>query len=448
MKRYWIPLQMQMASTYGNVYTLWVGHTPIVVLNGYQAVKEVLVTRSEDFAERPITSSLRDLIGNADGILFSSGHSWKQQRRFSLMTLRNLGLGKTILEDSIRQEASGLIEAFAQENGKPIDPNSFLHASINNVIASMLFGHSFCTKDDVFQDLVDGSKAMGEFNGTVWARLYDAFPRIMKPLQPILQRTLLALIHWRKLKALIANEIWEHQKNWMPGEPRDFIDSYLAQVEKCKGDPTSTFTETNMLQVIMELFIAGSDTSTVALSWALLYMVEFPEIQEQVQKELDTVLGPSHVICYEDQKILPFTNAVLHETQRFSSLSAVGVMHKSTRDTSVMGMPLSKGVIILPNIFSAHYDPEQWETPRKFNPSHFLDKDGNFVNKNAFLPFSAGIRVCLGEKMARTMLFILFSSLLRAFRFQLPEGVKGINREGILGHAMSPHPYKICAIPR
>uniref|UniRef100_A0ACB8FBT0 Uncharacterized protein n=2 Tax=Sphaerodactylus townsendi TaxID=933632 RepID=A0ACB8FBT0_9SAUR len=437
-----------MSSTYGNVYTLWLGSTPMVVVNGYQAVKEVLVTRSEDFAERPVPIFLQDLIHDAQGVLFSNGHHWKQQRRFSLMTLRNLGLGKPVLEDSIQQEAGVLIETFARQNGKPIDPSGPFLAAINNVIATMLFGHSFSSEQDTFQHLIDGSKAMQQFSGKMWPRLYEAFPMVMKPLQPILQRTLLALSHWKQLERLVQNEIREHQKGGVPEEPRDFIDSYLAQVEKCKGDPASTFTGKNMVQVILELFIAGSDTSTVALRWALLCMVEHPEIQEQVQEELDTVLDPSHVIRYEDRKILPFTNAVLHETQRFSSLSAVGVFHKSSKNTSIKGMPLSKGVMILPNLYSVHYDPEQWETPYKFNPGHFLDKDGNFVKKDAFLLFSAGIRVCLGEKMARTMLFILFTSLMRAFRFQLPEGVKKINREAILGIALTPHPYKLCAIPR
>ncbi|KFQ18432.1 Cytochrome P450 2K1, partial [Merops nubicus] len=94
------------------------------------------------------------------------------------------------------------------------------------------------------------------------------------------------------------------------------------------------------------------------------------------------------------------------------------------------------------------YDSEHWATPWEFNPDHFLDSDGNFVNKEAFLPFSAGHRVCLGEQMARVELFIFFTSLLRAFTFQLPEGVKEINLEYILGAILQPHPYQLCAIPR
>uniref|UniRef100_A0A8D2KQB5 Uncharacterized protein n=1 Tax=Varanus komodoensis TaxID=61221 RepID=A0A8D2KQB5_VARKO len=169
---------------------------------------------------------------------------------------------------------------------------------------------------------------------------------------------------------------------------------------------------------------------------------------EQVQEELDTVLGSSTSICYEDRKILPFTNAVLHETQRHSSPNAVGTVHTCSRDTTIRGFPVSKGTIVLPNLFSVHYDPEKWETPRRFNPGHFLDKDGNFVNKDAFLIFMAGVRMCLGEKMARVTLFISFATLLKTFRFRLPEGVKEINVERLPGIIAQPQPFKICAVPR
>ncbi|XP_053164491.1 cytochrome P450 2J4-like isoform X2 [Hemicordylus capensis] len=437
-----------LASRYGDIYTLWLGHTPIVVLNNFEAVKEALITHSEDFAERPRNPCFENLVGSACGIIFSNGHAWKQQRRFSLMTLRNLGLGKRSLEGCVQHQATCLVQALAQEKGRPMDPYSSILSSVGNLIGNVLFGHWFSTADDRFHCLVKGSKAMEEFSSTLCSQLYNAFPSVMKHLQPIIVSTMSALRHWKKLELIIREEIQSHQRSWVPEEPRDFIDLYLAQLEKNKDDPNSPFTELNMVQVIMDLFIAGLDTSTIALSWALLYMMTYPEIQEQVQEELNTVLGPSHVISYEDRKILPFTNAVIHETQRVSSMTATGVFHKCTKDTKLQGLPISKGTIILPNLYSIHYDPDHWETPHKFNPSHFLDKDGNFTNNEAFLPFSAGVRVCLGEKFARTTLFIFFTNLLRAFRFQMPEGVKEINTEPILGSALQPHPFKACAIAR
>ncbi|ETE57294.1 Cytochrome protein, partial [Ophiophagus hannah] len=92
-------------------------------------------------------------------------------------------------------------------------------------------------------------------------------------------------------------------------------------------------------------------------------------------------------------------------------------------------------------------DPEQWETPDKFNPNHFLDKDGKFVDRDEFLPFGIGERACVGEQLARIEIFIFLTSLLRAFSFQLPEGVKELNEEPVVKVAMHPHPYKLCAIP-
>ncbi|KFV50190.1 Cytochrome P450 2K1, partial [Gavia stellata] len=81
-------------------------------------------------------------------------------------------------------------------------------------------------------------------------------------------------------------------------------------------------------------------------------------------------------------------------------------------------------------------DPGKWETPDQINPGHFLDKDGNFVNREAFLLFAIGHRVCMGELLARMELFIIFSTLLQAFNTKL-----------VFGSTMKPSPYQLCAIP-
>ncbi|XP_057593682.1 cytochrome P450 2K6-like [Hippopotamus amphibius kiboko] len=107
-----------------------------------------------------------------------------------------------------------------------------------------------------------------------------------------------------------------------------------------------------------------------------------------------------------------------------------------------------QGTAILPNLASVLYDPEYWETPEPFNPGHILDKDGNFLAKEAFLPFSAGQRVCLGDQLARMELFLMFTTLLRTFWFQLPEGSPGLRLEYISGGTRQPQPQKICAVPR
>uniref|UniRef100_A0A8C3UFH7 Cytochrome P450 n=1 Tax=Catharus ustulatus TaxID=91951 RepID=A0A8C3UFH7_CATUS len=259
------------------------------------------------------------------------------------------------------------------------------------------------------------------------------------------------------VKALIAKEFESHKRKRKHDENRYFIDYYLDEIDKVNAH--ATYDEVNLMQTLVDLFIAGTETTATTLMWALLYMVIYPEIQEKVQKELDAVVGCSHVFCYEDRKKLPYTNAVIHEIQRYSNIILIALPRASMKDTDLMGYHIPKNTIVLANIDSVLADPEKWETPDQFNPGHFLDEDGNFVNREAFLPFEilwlnclfcflTGHRVCMGELLARMELFVVFSTLLQAFTFTLPEGVKEVNTKFVFGSTMKPPPYQLCAIPR
>uniref|UniRef100_A0A8C6YIF3 Uncharacterized protein n=1 Tax=Naja naja TaxID=35670 RepID=A0A8C6YIF3_NAJNA len=162
--------------------------------------------------------------------------------------------------------------------------------------------------------------------------------------------------------------------------------------------------------------------------------------------ESDT-LDPTHSICYQDRVKLPYTYAVIHEVLRFKYVLIVGVPRQSARDVNLYGYHIPKGTLVVTDLNSVLYDPKRWETPEKFNPHHFLDKDGHFITREEFLPFGAGPRVCLGEQMARMELFLFLTILLRSFKFQMPEGVKELSLEPMVGLSLHPRPYKLCAVP-
>ncbi|XP_078524214.1 cytochrome P450 2J2-like [Lissotriton helveticus] len=434
---------IQMAKTYGNVFTIWLGGKPLIVLNGYQTVRNALISQSEEFSGRPANPLTLAFIGT-NGILFSNGHTWKQQRRFGMTTMRNLGLGKKSLEVQIREVSQQLLEYFSSEKGKAMDPTQPIVNCVANVISSVVFGHTFNIDDSAFQQLVKATSSMVNIRTQWWSRLYDAFPSLMSRL-PLPEYRV--FVEWEKLRSYMRTEIKTHQEN-LSEEPQDFIDYYLRQIAQTKEDPSSTYGEDSLVQVVVDLYFAGSETTTTTLRWALLHMANNLEIQDKVQKELDAVFGNSQIINYEDRHKVPYTNAVIHEIQRYCNIVGVGVPRRCVKETTLEGFQIEKGVSVQPNISSVLNDPEQWETPAQFNPRHFLDKEGNFINRAAFLPFGAGHRVCFGEQMARVELFIFFSSLLRAFNFRPPEGVKKIREDYILAGTLQPHPYKVCAIPR
>uniref|UniRef100_A0A8C5U9X0 Uncharacterized protein n=1 Tax=Malurus cyaneus samueli TaxID=2593467 RepID=A0A8C5U9X0_9PASS len=95
-------------------------------------------------------------------------------------------------------------------------------------------------------------------------------------------------------------------------------------------------------ETIVDLFIAGTETTATTLLWALFYMVIYPDIQEKVQKELDAVVGCSHIFSYEDRKTLPYTNAVIHEIQRYSKIVLIALPRMSVKDTELLGYHVPK----------------------------------------------------------------------------------------------------------
>ncbi|KAF7235655.1 Cytochrome P450 2J2 [Varanus komodoensis] len=428
-------------------------------------VKEGLINNSEDFADRPTTPFTKALAAGR-GIVLSNGHTWKQQRRFGLLTMRKLGLGKKGMELQIEEAARQLIENFASMKGQPLEPSFPITNLISNVICALTFGHSFSLEDKSFQKLVEAIHDSLKVATSFSYLLYEMFPGIMKHLPGPHQKAFSAI---QVVLSYAKEEIGKHREHESFHEPQDFIDYYLLQLEKVsietnhtmpfrlketvqvkgnKKDPTSTYDCENLAQCINDLFIAGTDTAATTLLWALLFLTNHPDVQEKVYKEMEDVFGPSCSIAYQDKKKLPYTNAVIHEIQRREYVLVFGLPRQTLNDVTVNGVLIPKGTMIFADMRSALLDPEQWETPHEFNPNHFLDKDGNFVAQEAFLAFGAGARTCLGEQLARMEVFIVLTSLVRAFQFQLPEGVKELDSTAVSGLTRHPCPFKICAVPR
>ncbi|XP_062987496.1 cytochrome P450 2J5-like [Elgaria multicarinata webbii] len=435
---------IKIAKQYGNICCVWLGHQPAIGVSGFQAVKEVLINHAEAFSERPPSPFVK-AVGRERGILLSNGHTWKQQRRFAVVTLRKLGVGKKGMEHQIQEEAQQLVEIIAHAKGQPLDPSLPITNAVSNMICAVTFGHRFPLEDEKFQKLIDALDIALKFPGSISFVLYEMFPWISKHLPGPQKRALTA---FQFVLSFAREEIEKHKEQQSFHEPQDFIDFYVLQMEKSKNDPNSTYDEENLAQCIHDFFLAGTETTTTSLRWALLLLTNRPDIQDKVYKEIEDVFGSSRSICYEDRKELPYTNAVIHEMQRSKYVLLFGGSRRCSKDVKVNGYLIPKGAFIFPDLRTVLSDPKVWKTPEVFNPNHFLDKDGNFVDREEFLPFGAGARVCLAEQLARIEIFIVLTSLLRAFRFQQPEGVEKLNPDPVIGFTCQPHPFKICAVPR
>ncbi|XP_060221884.1 cytochrome P450 2J3-like isoform X3 [Meriones unguiculatus] len=359
------------------------------------------------------------------------------------MTLRNFGLGKKSLEQRIQEEAHHLVEVMGEEGGQPFDPHFNINNAVSNIICSITFGERFEYDDSQFQKLLKLLDDAMYLGSSVMVNLYNIFPWIIKYL-PGQHQTLLAT--WKDLKSYISDIIDNHRKDWNPDEPRDFIDAFLDEMTKHPDKTTTSFNEETLICSTLDLFLAGTETTSTTLRWAMLYMALYPEVQEKVQAEIDRVIGQGRLPSLADRDTMPYTNAVIHEVQRMGNIIPLNVPREVAVDTTLAGFHLPKGSMVLTNFTALHMDPKEWATPDVFNPEHFLE-NGQFKKREAFLPFSMGKRACLGEQLARSELFIFFTALLQKFTFKPPANEK-LSLKFRFGITISPVSHRICAVPR
>ncbi|XP_029442559.1 cytochrome P450 2D17-like [Rhinatrema bivittatum] len=431
----------QMSKKFGNIFSLQLGWLNLIVLNGFEVMKEALVVKSEDIADRPPVA-FHEKLGYVQGlVMMKYGHAWKDLRRFSMSTLRDFGLGKKTLEERVMEEAKYLCSMFEAKEGQPFDARYLLHDSVSKVIASMTFGDHFQYDGQKLQKLLYLLNENMELGTGTWSKILNFVPCLRHVPGP--HQKLIQCIH--DLFGFIKEIIREHKESWDPAQKRDYIDAFLEEIEKAKEDSESNFKEATLVAITSDLFAAGTETTAITLRWALLLMILYPDIQSRVHEEIDRVIGRDRRPVMQDQVDMPFTNAVIHEIQRYGDIIPMGLPHFSYRDTEIQGFFIPKGMTIFINLSSVLKDETYWEEPHRFYPEHFLDAEGQFVKREAFMPFSAGRRVCLGEQLARMELFIFFTTLMQCFTFLVPENQPRPREDPVYAFMYSPHPYEICA---
>lgn len=270
--------------------------------------------------------------------------------------------------------------------------------------------------------------------GSPALQLFNIYPRLGALLQ--LHRPLLRKIE--QVRAILRASL---RAQPAPDSVNSYMDALIHKGQE--EDPEGKFSEADMVACALDMVMAGTETTAATLQWAALLMCKHPEVQGRVQDELDRVLGAGRLPCLEDQPSLPYTNAVLHEVQRFITLLP-HVPRCTATDTELGGYLLPKGTPVIPLLSSVLLDRTQWATPDRFNPSHFLDSHGRFIRRAAFLPFSAGRRVCVGESLAKAELFLLFAGLLQRYHLR----PTSLDMDPAQAFTMRPPAQALCAEPR
>uniref|UniRef100_A0A672RFZ3 Cytochrome P450 2M1-like n=1 Tax=Sinocyclocheilus grahami TaxID=75366 RepID=A0A672RFZ3_SINGR len=419
-------LQIDLSKKYGSVFTIWLANSPVVIISGYQALKDTMIGLGEEFSGRATYPLLMK-------ITLGYGRFSREMRRFTLMTLKYFGMVRRSIEERVREEAEKLVEMFKKCSA--FSPADMLSNTMANVICSIVFGQRFEFEDPQFKFLLQ--------------TVNSVFTVLNSPIGQVLYSKKFLFSYVDKAREYCKRQAKARINNVDPSCPQDLIDAFVLKIQEEKYNPDTEYHFDNLISLVWNLFSAGTETTSSTVRHALLLMMKHPDVQERVQKEIDEVVGQDRWSSVEDRQNLPYTDAVIHEIQRNMDLAPIAVPHKMMCDTEYNGYVIPKGVMVFPLLSSMLIDPKMWKNPDCFDPENFLDADGRFQKNDAFVVFGMGKRACLGEALARIELFIFFTYLLQHFTFKATVPLEELDTAPTkCSFGRMPRTYDCYAIPR
>ncbi|XP_071980581.1 cytochrome P450 2G1-like [Engystomops pustulosus] len=437
---------LNLRKKHGDVFTVHLGSRPVVVVCGYKLVSEIYLDNGDDYLNRGDMPAWDGFYKDTGMIFTFNMNKWRELRRFSVMTLREFGFGKRSLEDRIHEETQHLVEALKNTKETIFDARETLCNAVYNVIFSIMFGHRYDYEDKEMTRMSNYIYETFVIISSPWGQIYEMFPTLMGFIPGPHQKINKLL---GNLKQYVESRVKINQATLDPNNPRDFVDAFLIKMEKEKNNQNSEFNMKNLLASTLQIFFAGVESLNTTIVYSLLILMKYPDVLAVVHKEIDDIIGRHRSPTLQDRTRLPYTDAVIHEMQRFTDMFPMAAPRRTTKEVTLNGYTLPKDINIYPMLTTVLKDPNCFKYPTEFNPENFLNEKGEFKRNDAFMPLAAGKRICLGESLVRMELFLFLVTILQNFDLKSPVPVEELDiTPNVSGLGNFPKPYKLAFIPR
>ncbi|XP_043859289.1 steroid 21-hydroxylase [Dromiciops gliroides] len=396
---------LSLAQKYGPLYRLHLGMQDVVVLNSKQAIEEAFIKKWMDFSGRPQTFSAH--LANKDSCDLSLGDYtplWKAQRKLVRSALL---YAQKNMDSIVEQMVQDLLKKLLAQAGSPVSISEEFSNFTCRVISFLTFGEK---KESSIQEVKNCVKELMMAWDSWQVQIVDLLPFLRFFPNPGL-RKLKQIIKTRDM--IVEKQVKWHKETMVEGQTRDLTD-YMLQKLREQGQGPDQLSEEHVQMSLVDLFIGGTDTTAVTLSWTVAFLLHHPEIQRRLQEELDQELGSSISGShpnYRDKVRFPLLNATISEVLRMRPAAPLAIPHCTKQPSNICGFDIPKNTMIIANIYGAQHDDTIWAEPYDFRPDRFLEPELSPLG----IPFSCGARVCLGETLARFEIFLVLAQLLQAF---------------------------------
>ncbi|KAF5366998.1 hypothetical protein D9758_003981 [Tetrapyrgos nigripes] len=440
-----------MAQKYGDLVHMSVLGQNILIVSSFQTANELFEKRSSNYSDRNEMPMIKDLMGWD----FSFGHMpygprWKAHRTMFHRQFQSSVVSS--FRPTQLKEVHKLIRRMLHE---PEDLINHLRFNSASTIMNVTYGIEISDHDDHYIVVAETALEGMAKAAHPGAFFVDIFP-ILKHVpdwMPFAEFKRKAK-HWRKYVMEMKNAPFERVKaalNQGTAAP-SFASNLLSDMDLQRSAKDSEELEETIKNCAGLAYAAGAESVVSSLSSFILAMIIHPEVQEKARNEIDRVIGTGRLPDFSDRGSLPYIDAIVKETIRWSPVAPLGLPHMVTKDDEFRGFHIKSGTMVMGNSWTILHDPSIYPSPMRFNPDRFLfdpsssPESMSRVIDPLSVAFGYGRRICPGRFMAEAQLWISIACILAGFRIESPgEKVRAEFKSGMICH---PEPFKYSIKPR
>ncbi|KAK3199958.1 hypothetical protein Dsin_023373 [Dipteronia sinensis] len=412
-----------LANKYGPLMHLQLGEVSHIVISSPATAKEILKHHDINFAQRPRLLAARFVTYNYSDIVFSPyGDYWRQLRKIctlELLTAKRVQSFRSIREE----ELSNLMSSISSKAGLSINFTKMLFSLTNDITARAAFGGR-CKDQEAF--ILASQKFVELAAGFTLA---DVFPSI-KLLEVLSGMRSELEKHYQQVDKILDNIINEHRafkatrKIGDDKEEDDLVNVLLNLLDH--GNLEVPLTTDSIKAVIMDLFVAGTETSSTTLEWAVSEILKNPEVLEKAQAEVRQVFDrKGNVVDEESLHELEYLKLVIKETFRLHPPGPLLLPRECRESCKIDGYDIPIGSKVIINAWAIGRDPNYWTESERFNPERFLGSSIDYKGANfELIPFGSGRRMCPGISFGMANVELPLANFLYHFNWKLPNGKK------------------------
>ncbi|GLT97597.1 hypothetical protein SLE2022_151540 [Rubroshorea leprosula] len=414
----------QLSQKYGSLISLRLGFRKTIVVSSAKMAKEVLKAHDIDFCSRPALFGQQKLSYNGLDLAFSPFNSYyKEIRKISSLHLfspNKADLFRPIREDEVSQMIDKISKS--SDASKPINLSEVMMCLTSSIICRVGFGKRY---EDEGSEISKFYRLLGEAQAMFTSFFVsDYFPsmRWVDRLTGMLSR--LENV-FKELDAFYQQLINDHldPKRQKPDQ-EDIIDVFL----KIMKDPQSTLhiSFDHIKAVLMNVFVAGTDTSAATVVWAMTFLMKYPATMKKVQDEVRNLAGKKRFLNEDEIQALPYLKAVVKETFRLQSIVPLLIARETLRDCNIGGYKIPAKTLVYVNAWAIGRDTEAWgQNSEDFCPERFMGSSIDYKGQDfGLIPFGSGRRICPGMHMGAATVELALANLLYSFAWKMPSGMK------------------------